>query len=76
MNTCSVVDQFCDSPANLEPPVNVRGVCFCCGEYVCTKCSSIRNYYRFGKKRLCNNCQIYLDGNDKTVLRRLNKLAS
>lgn len=75
METCSVVDQFCDSPENLEPPVNVRGVCFCCGLPVCSKCSSKRNYLSFGKKRLCNNCQIEFDGNDKVVMRRLLRIA-
>lgn len=75
INTCSVVDQFCDSPANLEHPVNVRAVCFCCGEHVCTKCSSKRKYLCYGKQRLCNKCQIEIDGTDKIVLRRMIKLA-
>ena len=75
MNTCCVADQFCTSPANLVPQVTVRGICFSCGQFVCSKCSSKRKYYGYGKVRLCNNCQIEYDGNDKIVLRRLMKMA-
>ncbi len=76
METCCVVDQFCKSPPSLYPPVPARGVCFSCGLNVCANCSSMRKYYDYGVVRLCNYCQVAYDGNDKTVLRRLRKLAT
>jgi hypothetical protein len=76
IETCCVVDEFCESPANLEPPRIIRAVCYICGQSVCTKCSSRRKYrYIPGKIRMCNNCQIDYDGNDKVVMRRKYKLA-
>lgn len=75
METCSVVDQFCTSPANIEPLIPARGRCFRCGEAVCSKCSSKRKYLTFGKVRLCNYCQEAIDGNDKRIMARLYKMA-
>ncbi len=75
MDTCCVVNQFCNSPANLEQPIPARGICFKCGQHVCSKCSSKRKYLHYGIVRLCNDCQIENDGNDKVVMRRLNKMA-
>jgi len=75
--TCCVADQFCDAPANVIE-AEAHAVCFCCGQAVCTKCSSKRlSRIGDGKKRYCNECQIeYLDnGSDKVVMRRLRKLA-
>ncbi len=72
---CSVVDQFCDAPANLEPLRKIRTTCFCCGEIVCGKCSSLRKYLKYGRVRLCNNCQVDLDGDDEIVMNRFRKLA-
>ena len=73
--TCSVVDQFCISPANLAPPINVRGRCFSCGQPVCHKCSTKRKYKHYGVVRLCNHCQIEEDGNDKRVMARIYRMA-
>ncbi len=75
MNTCSVVNQFCNSPANLHPPVPARGICFSCGLPVCANCSSKRKYHNYGRVRLCDNCQEQYDGNDKIVMKRLYKMA-
>lgn len=75
MDICCVVDQFCTSPALLYPPVPARGICFSCGDAVCGKCSTKRKYYNYGKVRLCNNCQVNYDGNDKVVMRRMYKMA-
>lgn len=75
IETCSVVDQFCISPANLFPKVNVRGVCFSCGLPVCHKCSSKRKYMGHGKVRLCNSCQEMIDGNDNRIMARLKRMA-
>ena len=75
INTCCVVDQFCTSPANLEHPIPAKGICFACGQNVCSKCSSKRKYYSYGKVRLCNDCQIQYDGNDKIVMKRLYRMA-
>lgn len=75
IETCCVVDQFCDSPANLDEPIRAKYICYSCGQPVCGKCSTKRKYYKYGKQRLCNDCQIEYDGNDKIVLRRIYKLA-
>lgn len=75
MDSCCVVDQFCEAPANVTPKKYAHGICFACGQSVCSKCSSLRKYYNYGKVRLCNNCQIEYDGNDKIVMNRLYKLA-
>ncbi len=75
VETCSVVNQFCRAPANLVPPTRARGVCFKCGGAVCSKCSSIRAIYGYNKARLCNDCQVILDGDDRVVMRRMNRLA-
>lgn len=67
---CCVVDQFCTAPANVNYSVHAKGICYSCGENVCVECSSIRTYYSYGKVRLCNDCQVQYDGNDKIVMRR------
>ena len=76
-DACCVVDQFCDAPANLEYKSlpKLRATCFSCGLAVCTKCSTKRKYYHWGKVRLCNNCQIEYDGNNDIVMRRTLKMA-
>lgn len=75
METCAVVDQFCNSPANVYPVHPARGICFSCGQRVCSMCSTKRRYYNYGMVRLCNNCQVEYDGNDRRVMSRLNRLA-
>lgn len=71
VDTCSVVDQGCDSPANLTPPQHVRATCYSCGQPVCTKCSSKRRYLRYGIRRVCNSCQIErLDGGSSARIER------
>lgn len=74
VETCCVADQFCIASANLEKLQMAKGVCFSCGEAVCSECSSKREYYHYGKVRLCNNCQVSYDGNDKMVMKRLYEL--
>ena len=76
INTCSVVDQLCISPANLEEKIPVKTKCFACGLPVCKMCSTLRKYYNYGRVRLCNNCQTDYDGNDKRVVTRLFKLVN
>lgn len=74
--TCNVVDQFCEAAANMDPPEGAKFECFSCGQPVCGKCSSYRKYYHYTKKkRLCNNCQVDYDGNQKMVMDRLHRLA-
>jgi len=75
MTACCVVDQFCLAPANVTPPIHAKGICFACGQSVCRNCSSLRKYYNFGNVRLCNNCQIDYDGNDRIVIKRIYKMA-
>ena len=57
VETCSVVNSGCTSPANQEfPKVPARGVCFSCGLPVCAKCSKRRKYMGYGLRRICDNC--------------------
>jgi len=75
IETCCVADQFCIAPANLQKPQRDKGRCFSCGEQVCSESSSKRKYHHYGEVRLCNNCQVDYDGNEKTVMKRLRKKA-
>ena len=75
MSACCVSDQFCIAPANSKPLKHAKGICFSCGQPVCSKCSSIRKYYTYGKVRLCNDCQVSYDGNDNAVMNRMRKMA-
>lgn len=70
---CCVVDQHCTNAANYYIEATRRYIpkCFRCGEFVCYKCSSLRKYRRYGRKRLCNNCQTEEDGHHLFVLRRI-----
>ena len=70
---CCVVDQFCTNAANYYADARRRRIpeCFKCGLPVCHKCSSIRKYAHFGRRRLCNNCQIEEDGHSLYVVRRI-----
>lgn len=65
---CCVVDGGCLAPANSIQACWVRTECFACGENVCTNCSSIRQYHGFGRRRLCNNCQVDYDGDQAQVM--------
>lgn len=73
--TCCVADQFCVAAANFEEGPARIGQCFKCGQDVCSSCSTRRKYDRHGVKRLCNECQIEEDGDDKVVMKRLYKMA-
>ena len=75
VETCTVVDQHCLSPANLSPRVAVRASCFKCGQPVCVNCSSRRRYMSYGIVRLCNDCQVELDGNDRIVMARIARMS-
>lgn len=72
--SCNVADQHCEAAANHQYTYCVAE-CFRCGMPVCTKCSSKRKYMHFGTKRLCNNCQVEVDGNDKRVVYRIARQA-
>jgi len=55
--TCSVVETDCEAPpahAGLRP--GIRTVCFACGDSVCKKCSVIRDWSKWKRKRICNSC--------------------
>lgn len=73
--TCCVADQFCLAPANLYPPLRARCICFRCGLAVCSKCSSKRDYPPYDKQRLCHNCIVEVEGNDKSIMRKLRRMA-
>lgn len=73
--TCCVVDQFCIASPGVENPTPARYFCFSCGLAVCGTCSTKRTYHEYGVVRLCNDCQIEYDGNDKRVMARLRRMA-
>lgn len=75
LKTCNVADQFCLAPANIEPLRAARAECYACGEACCTKCSSLRVYATYGRVRLCNDCQVQNDSNDKLVMARMRRMA-
>ncbi len=52
---CSVVNQDCTAPANLNEAYT-RASCASCGQPVCLKCSKRVNWY--GKRsRVCDDCR-------------------
>jgi hypothetical protein len=68
---CCVSGQDCNSPAgyqsgkrtyscNYKDGLNknkgARLTCFACGCPVCENCSSVYDYYDYGKKIICDNC--------------------
>jgi len=63
---CGVSNQFCKD--------DTKTICFACGNPVCTRCSSIRKYYNYGKVRLCDGCQEVYDGNSVLVYKRYLKM--
>lgn len=78
--TCNQADQHCERDAQWDcgyligdgniVPCKPLPDCFCCGMPVCRNCSSKRNYLKYGKQRLCNDCQIEMDGNSRRVMYR------
>lgn len=73
---CSVVDEFCLLPANLEPQRRTNVRCFGCGQPVCANCSLLTTWYTFGRQRICHNCLRELhDQADPIVLEHLYLLA-
>ena len=73
---CNVSDQFCEASPGVEG-TSTRGMCFACGLPVCRKCSTVLSYYTYGRRRVCNNCQVEHDGErgERRVMSRLYKLA-
>jgi len=60
---CVVVDDGCEAPAGYRTGSGIAygttrtgKKCFACGEHVCGKCSSKRDYASYGVKRICNRC--------------------
>lgn len=55
---CDVANQGCKAPPGLAFTFTTAA-CFACGMGVCTnaQCSRRIQYLRFGRKRICFNCQ-------------------
>lgn len=66
---CNVSGDDCECPAgwgisgygyyeeNYKHGKGAKFVCFCCGLPVCRKCSKIiKEYFNFGKQRICIGC--------------------
>jgi hypothetical protein len=68
---CCVSGQDCNAPAGYggvgaiwicnyekgaEKDKGARLTCFACGEPVCENCSSVYDYYDYGKKIICDDC--------------------
>lgn len=75
---CSVVDAACMAAANYSNECRPRQLpqCFRCGHDVCRNCSTIRQYRKYGPKRLCNDCQRDLFQNDEEILKRITRLVN
>ena len=70
--SCCVSGQNCNAPAGYggrygaiyicnyeegnERNKGARLTCFACGESVCENCSSVYDYYDYGKQIICDNC--------------------
>jgi len=69
--SCCVSGQDCNAPAGYgrgnamwicnyekgaERNQGARLTCFACGDAVCENCSSVYEYYDFGKKIICDTC--------------------
>jgi hypothetical protein len=55
---CNSVGAGCKAPPNAAG-CRTHAKCFACGLFVCTNpdCSKPVDYYKYGKRRLCNSCQ-------------------
>lgn len=47
---------ICDYEVGEMKNKGARLTCFACGDAVCENCSSVYDYYNFGKKIICDNC--------------------
>ena len=53
--SCSVVWEYgCEAPPSTQQ--STRSTCFRCGCPACKKCSVVRSYLRYGRRRICKNC--------------------
>jgi len=55
VRTCRVVDHGCKAPPAWAGS-HTKAECFACGEPVCTSCSTRRQWYHYGKRRVCAHC--------------------
>jgi hypothetical protein len=57
VRTCHVVGEGCKAPPAWTKS-HTKAECFACGNTVCTssKCSTRRNWYTYGKRRVCASC--------------------
>jgi hypothetical protein len=46
----------CDYKNGFDKNKGARLICFACGCPVCENCSSVYDYYDYGKKIICDNC--------------------
>jgi hypothetical protein len=58
MSCSNVSSNFCEAPANLDPPRTPRTRCVRCGQPVCKECSGIEpdEFHAGGKVRVCDEC--------------------
>lgn len=65
--TCEVSGDDCLAPAGyqvggmgggiIQGTKPARATCFACGLPVCSNCSTFREWARFGRKRVCDECR-------------------
>jgi hypothetical protein len=53
---CDVVNGGCLAPPGFTDS-HTRATCFACGLPVCTECSRVRRWYRYGRRRICRSCE-------------------
>ena len=71
--SCSVVDSFCLAPNDGV----ARGICFACGDRVCSNCSLVVSYLAYGRKRICHTCMesLKIPNADKLIHAQAHRLA-
>lgn len=68
IRTCEVSGEDCTAPAGYQiggpggPIVenefnSTRATCFACGLPVCTSCSRRRSWFKYGRRRVCEDCE-------------------
>lgn len=51
----AVTSDHCEAPPAFADSYT-KGTCFGCGMPVCSRCSSRVKWYRYGRRRICDNC--------------------
>lgn len=71
LDGCSIAtSRNCMDPDPEDPKARALPECFSCGQPVCRFCSVVRQYRGWGRRRVCDDCEDQLEGNNRKSLRR------